>query len=324
MKHTTSITLYLVVLFLVSQIFGLFVINQYIDKPSTEISGNVTYSELPFSIERPEIEQKDYSWIYISIAVVVGTLLIFLLIKLRKPFIWRYWFLFAVIFCLLFAIYPFMPFSTTISALIAFSIALTLALFKVFKSNVWIHNITEVLMYGGLAAIFVPIMSIFSIFILLIIISLYDMFAVWQSKHMVKMAKFQTEAKLFAGLSIPYNIKSYDSKNMIQISKEEAEKIKLNPNSKKVVVEKKNAVLGGGDIGFPLIFSGTILADLIMKYSLFQSFFLTFIITIFTTIALFLLLYYAKKDRFYPAMPFISAGCFLGYGIVLLIINFLL
>ena len=44
----------------------------------------------------------------------------------------------------------------------------------------------------------------------------------------------------------------------------------------------------------------------------------TLIITLFTTIALLLLFLLSKKDRFYPAMPFLSAGCLLGYGVMLL------
>ena len=38
-----------------------------------------------------------------------------------------------------------------------------------------------------------------------------------------------------------------------------------------------------------------------------------------TTLALALLFMAAKKDRFYPAMPFISAGCLVGWAVTLLI-----
>ena len=74
-------------------------------------------------------------------------------------------------------------------------IALILTYFKVFRTNIWVHNFTEIFIYGGLAALIVPIINVFSAFALLIAISLYDMFAVWQSKHMVSMAKFQTKSK---------------------------------------------------------------------------------------------------------------------------------
>ena len=49
-------------------------------------------------------------------------------------------------------------------------------------------------------------MNIFSASILLVLISLYDMYAVWKSRHMVAMAKFQSSSNLFAGISIPKSI----------------------------------------------------------------------------------------------------------------------
>jgi len=44
------------------------------------------------------------------------------------------------------------------------------------------------------------------------------------------------------------------------------------------------------------------------------------IIPIMTSIALLILLLKSKKDRFYPAMPFLTAGCLAGYGILQLIV----
>jgi presenilin-like A22 family membrane protease len=341
MKHTVPVTVYLILLFLISQMVGIAVVNQYIDHTQTEASGNVTYSELPMNMERPPVEEKNNSWIYVMVAVIVGTLLIFVLIKFRKPKVWKYWFLFAVFFCLLFAFYPFfknVPYGQYIVA----ALAAGLALYKVFKRNVIIHNVTEVLMYGGLGAIFVPVMNLFSVTILLILISLYDMFAVWQSKHMVKLAQFQTESKLFAGLMIPYKNPDASTQEKEKKQKQENQQQKHTENLEKkekakttaevkkvstkkettekvVVASQRNAVLGGGDIGFPIIFTGVILSDLVLRYSLLASLSLSFIITITTTAALAGLLLLAKKDRFYPAMPFISAGCFVGLGIVKLI-----
>ena len=39
--------------------------------------------------------------------------------------------------------------------------------------------------------------------LLLALISVYDVIAVFKSKHMVSMANFQTESKVFAGLAVP-------------------------------------------------------------------------------------------------------------------------
>ena len=99
---------------------------------------------------------------------------------------------------------------------------------------------------------------------------------------MIALAKFTTQSKVFAGLMIPYD------------------------------KGRKAAILGGGDIGFPLLFSSVILLNNSFQHAI--------ITTIVTAIALLLLLTFSKKNKFYPAMPFISAGCFIGYFLSLLII----
>ena len=43
------------------------------------------------------------------------------------------------------------------------------------------------------------------------------------------------------------------------------------------------------------------------------------LIPLFTAFALLWLLMLAKKDKFYPAMPFVAVGCFVGYGVMLLV-----
>jgi len=40
------------------------------------------------------------------------------------------------------------------------------------------------------------------------------------------------------------------------------------------------------------------------------------IIPLFSTAGLALLFFYGKKEKFYPAMPFISIACFIGFGFV--------
>ncbi|MDO8741269.1 MAG: presenilin family intramembrane aspartyl protease [Candidatus Woesearchaeota archaeon] len=299
MKHNLKITLLLVLFFFLAQIIGLAIMNQYVHVQQTSyfnetlnetvIIKNITLKELPAGIERPEIEP-NVSIIYIGSAILVGTIILLVLIKFKKTNLWKLWFFFSVLLTLTVAFTAFMD------AWLAFLLSLVLSIFKVYRPNIYIHNLTELFIYGGIAAIFVPIMNLFAVFILLILISLYDMFAVWQSKHMITMANFQTESKLFAGLSIPYN-RIKEAKKTENI-KGEAKKLKM-------------AILGGGDIAFPLLFAGVLLQNF--------SFLKVLIIPVVVSIALFLLFVFAKKDRFYPAMPFLTAGCLLGYFIIWLI-----
>ena len=297
MKHTIAVTLVLVAVFFCAQVIGLVVTNNYIDHQETKATGNVTFTKLPLEIERPPVKQNS-SFLYIISAILIATVLIFLLIKFRQPILWKIWFFLAVIVCLTISLAGFM------GQWVALPISIGLALFKIFRPNVFVHNLTEVFIYGGLAAIFVPIMNIFAAVMLLILISIYDVFAVWKSGHMIKLAKFQTEAKVFAGLLVPY-----------KRDRGFAVKAKM-PRGRQ---EVKNAVLGGGDIGFPLMFAGVVMKGLMLQTGELAGFLTTLIIPVCAAIALLLLLVKAKQDKFYPAMPFISIGCFIGYGIVALL-----
>ncbi|GAG21233.1 unnamed protein product, partial [marine sediment metagenome] len=123
------------------------------------------------------------------------------------------------------------------------------------------------------------IFSMWSISILLVIIAIYDAIAVWKTKHMIKLAKFQSKLKVFAGLLIPYG-------------------------------KRRAAILGGGDIGFPLLFAAVALRTLGAR---------ALVIPVVVGVSLLLLLIYGDKNKFYPAMPYLGAGCFIGYGLSLLL-----
>jgi presenilin-like A22 family membrane protease len=300
MKHTLKVTLILVALFFLSQVVGLLITNAYIDHKATAESGTVTFSALPYDIERPPVEEQS-SFIFIITAILIGTVLVLLLIRFKKTLLWKIWYFLAVLLCLSIALSAFM------NHYLAFFVSLGFSLLKIFKPNVIIHNLTEVFIYGGLAAIFVPIMNLFAVIILLLLISAYDFIAVFKSKHMVAMAKFQTKSKVFAGLMIPYKRVKADVK----------------PRGKGVIGGVKTAILGGGDIGFPLLFAGVVMKGLMLQNTIFIGFLKSLIIPFFVSIALLALFYIGKKDKFYPAMPFLSVGCFVGYGI-LFVINLLL
>lgn len=302
MKHTLKITIILVTIFFFAQLIGLSIINQYIDHQTTSDTGNVTWSSLPYDIERPEIEESS-SYLWIFFAILIGTALLLLLIKFQRVNLWKFWFFISVWLALSIA------FGAFINQLFAVMLGFILGIWKIFKPNIWVHNTTELFVYGGLAAIFVPILNVWGVFILLLVISIYDMIAVWKSKHMVKLAKFQTRSKVFAGLLIPY-----------QIPKKTLDKNQIKEQNSKIV-KIKSAVLGGGDIGFPLIFTGVVMKQLMLTNTISIGFLKASIISVTATISLFWLLSAAKKDRFYPAMPFISIGCVIGY-IILAIVGF--
>jgi presenilin-like A22 family membrane protease len=130
--------------------------------------------------------------------------------------------------------------------------------------------------------------------VLLLLISVYDMYAVWRSKHMATMAQFQAKSGIFAGFLLPY------LPQKLVLSRKEAAQAKV-----------RTAILGGGDVGFPLIFAGVVMKELGVQPAV--------LIPLGATVALLALLWFGQKKRFYPAMPFLTAGCLAGYGVALLL-----
>ncbi len=290
MKHTLRITLFLVLVFLLAQLIGLIVVNQYIDKQKTAETGVTAYKELPFGMERPEVEPNT-SFIMVVAGILIGTVILLIFIRFQVLNLWKYWFFAAVMMGLSIAFASFLP------SWLAIVLGVGLAAWKVFRPNIIVYNLGELFVYGGLAAIFVPVLNLFSATVMLIFISIYDMYAVWKSKHMITLAKSMNKEKVFAGLLIPYTLKGIVMKKEDGISKK-------NKVHKKVQM----AILGGGDIGFPLMFAGAAMKSVGLAWSL--------VIPLFTAIALFLLLLNGKPKKFYPAMPFLTIGCLVGYGVV--------
>jgi presenilin-like A22 family membrane protease len=333
MKHNWTVTLMLIAFFVLAQVTGLWLINKEskigIDPKTNQTA--VMFDDTAVGA-RPETTGSG-SLIYILIAIAVGTGLVLLIAKFGKTNIWKSWFFLAVWMALCVSIGALIKIHIWFGYDVAVVLALVLTAWKIFKPNIFIHNITEVLMYSGIGLIIVPLFDVRWAIALLLIISVYDMYAVWKSKHMVTMAEFQTKSNVFAGLMIPYRQDEKTNKveiftdpnkvNEAEVTRTGAPKIRAGKTS------PKNAILGGGDIAFPLIFIGTVMNGMLLKLSLANpmmalntlkgvAFLQSSVIILTTTIALTLLFVFAKKGKFYPAMPFLTAGCLLGWVITLL------
>lgn len=300
MKHTLPVTFILISLFFIAQVVGLFTVNKYIDVTENP-DGTVAVSH-PDTLVGPQPdmpqEEKNYNFIPIMIAILVGTALLFVLIRFQLGRVWKVWFFLAI------AISLAISFDVYLSAEIAAVMAVVFAALRIFKPNVIIHNFSEVFIYTGITLLILPWLNLLSGTLLLVAISIYDMIAVWKSKHMIKLAKFQLNSKMFAGLSMNY-------------------KTPKEKSDKSVKTEKvSNAILGGGDIAFPLLFSAAVMEFLIIDRGVprMTSLLYSMLVTLGAGTALAVLLFRSKKDRFYPAMPFISLGCFIGFAAIFLIL----
>lgn len=288
MKHNLKVTILLLSMFVVTQIIGIYVVGHYSQDDN----------ELPYGMTPPEVEKEsDFYTSFlpsIIIAFVIAISLLFLLTKVNAEFILRLWFFAVVAIALGISINAFFP-DFAYQTLIALAVAVPFAFFKVYRSNFFIHNLTEFLIYPGIAAVFSPLLNIWTIIILLILISAYDIWAVWHSGIMQKMAKYQiNKLKVFGGFFVPYLNKKVKTK-LRAMKKSDLKKKKIKVNL---------AILGGGDVVFPIITAGVVLN--------YWGIWAALLVTLGATLGLAYLLINSEKKKFYPAMPFITAGILLG------------
>ena len=330
MKHSLKIMILLLAMFLVTQLIGLYVVNYYSPvKVVNNVQQNVTSpKQLPFGLEPPPVPPQTNFWTTyfpsILFAFVIAIIFFLILTHFKAEFILKVWFFIVVIIALSVSFISFFPSSSLIFVLISLAVAIPLAFFKIYRQNFVIHNLTELFIYPGIAAVFVSLLSspdslnqgVYAIIALLVLISLYDMWAVWHAKIMQKMAKYQiNKLKIFSGFFVPYISKSMRSK-IARMRKENKGK-KTGKKSMKVNI----ALLGGGDVIFPIIAAGVILRRFGFTNILGLEVPLASLIVILGAAAgLGYLFIFGQKKKFYPAMPFISIGIFIALGICYLLL----
>jgi len=254
MKKPILISIIILGMFVLAQLLGILVASVYMPQTIQVLSENGTYVNqtsynLPPWFEPAQGNDPSTNLFGVIGAVFFGVLLIFLFMKYKAETVLRYWFFIVISLALGITLNAFMlhlPYSYIISL----AIAIPLAILKVFKRNLIVHNITELLIYPGLASAIIPLFNIATIVIFFIFISIYDIYAVWHAGFMQKMAKYQIQkVRVFSGFFVPY----IQSKNNSSIN--------LNKKSKKIGKKVKVSVglLGGGDIVFPIILAGVVL-----------------------------------------------------------------
>ncbi len=259
MKYRPITTLYLLLLFSVTLLFGLFVATSYADQT------------LPYSLEAPVVSD-GWSIAYLFGGILVMTFILFMLTKLKYERFLKLWFGVAILISMSISL------SVFLGELMGLIVALVLTAIRLSTSDLVVHDLTELLIYGGIVAIFAPLFSPLSALIVLVIIAVYDYVSVFVTKHMVYLAQSQGQANLFTGLIV----KRAD----------------------------ETAILGGGDVAFSLLFA-VVLGS---AYGLIYAYLTAYAVII--TLGFLSIL--GAKGKFYPAMPFITIACAASYLIALI------
>ena len=163
------------------------------------------------------------------------------------------------------------------------------------KPNILVHNFLLISGMIGVGSVFGLRLDPLLVVFLLIIFSIYDIIAVYKTKHMIKMAKEMIEAKAIPGIILPPKISE------------------LQAPLKNVKMGGRFLILGGGDIVFPLL-----LVSSLVPYGILDS----LIVTTFATFGLlisFWIFASQKTRKPIPALPPIALFSILGYLITMIL-----
>lgn len=163
--------------------------------------------------------------------------------------------------------------------------------------NVLFHNLGVILGIAGVAAVFGLSISTSVGLILLAVLSVYDIVAVYVTKHMLTLAKNMVESGAIFGFLVPFEFKGFF----------------YNKLQAKAKVGENFMILGSGDIGLPLVFVSTLI-----KISLMSA----ILTSIFSVLGLFLthlIFMNQTKRRPMAALPPIATMTIIGYLISILL-----
>lgn len=172
-------------------------------------------------------------------------------------------------------------------------LAVTVVVLRVIHPTIWTQNLAIVLSLAGIGAAFGVGLSVTAGIILLIGLSIYDVFAVYQTNYLVKVFSKLVERGVFLSIIVPEKIEDWGS---------HLGKLKVGPGSGIVI-------LGTGDLVLPLIFASAALS---------QSVWLSIGSIIggaFGLLGVHAWLMALKQQRALPALPPIALGIFVGYAL---------
>jgi len=161
--------------------------------------------------------------------------------------------------------------------------------------KIWLHDLLIIFGLAGAGTAMGVSFSPLSIVILLLIFSVYDVIAVYKTKHMVKMAKEMIGANAIIGFVVPKRLKGF---------KEDLKKVK--PGGQFMII-------GGGDIVFPLVFCAS-LTNVGLTETL-----IVLIFSYFGLLVSYITFTSQKIKKAIPALPPIALLSILGYLLTLFI-----
>ena len=232
-------------------------------------------------------------YFFAAAAIIIVVLFVIPLKKLGLIFRFLYALLFAAgVFVI---VYPFVP------DLVAYSLAVITGVLWLLWAKIWLHDLILLVALAGISAVFGYFISPWTFMIFMLVISVYDFLAV-RFGLMVWMAD-----KLSETVSLPAFIFPKRPGDLALNLKV----VQFNELRKEESAKREHTILGGGDIGFPLMLA----VSVYYAYGLANA----ILVGAFATLGLmgaFLIQRIWLKGKPMPALPPIAALSLIGFLIV--------
>ena len=267
------------------------------------LASYIASRELQFLDANPDIAadlpkiSPQFPVIYFFSAVLVIGLVLFLIPVSKLKWVFRTLFVFLYAWGVFIVLT--LTFQSQVIIIAVLSIAAGIAWFL--RPSVWLQNILMLLALVGVGSVFGVLLTPWPIMIFLLVVAVYDFLAV-RFGYMMWMAN-----KLSKSDSLPAFIIPKTKSNWNQNLKDSGSQTIIEGKAS----ERNYSILGGGDIGFPLILMVSVLSNYgFLSSVIVAAFSLVGLISAFVIQSLFL------KGKPMPALPPISVASLIGLLII--------
>ncbi|MBI4304433.1 MAG: hypothetical protein HY665_08890 [Chloroflexi bacterium] len=242
-------------------------------------------------IALPEVSFQIGLVYYLGSIALVGLILFLVPASVLKSIL-------KALFILMFAWGLFVVLWLTLPLLPALLISIAAGLVWFFRPRLWLHNLLLIASLASFGSVFGFLFTPWTVILLMLVLSIYDVLAV-RFGYMIWMAQRLSESETLPAFIIPKNMATWNLNvkraSIARLMEEEP-------------AEREFAVLGGGDIGFPLL----LIASVFFTYGFTQS----LIVAAFSLVGLvsaFLIQMTFLKGKPMPALPPIFLASLTGF-----------
>jgi presenilin-like A22 family membrane protease len=236
---------------------------------------------------------------FFGVVIVVAVILFFIPLNKLKYF-------FKVLFALMFAwgvfivSYLLMSTSAAYSTPVAYTLAAIAGIVWLFWARIWLHNILLLVALAAAGSIFGFLFSPWTFMIFMLIIAVYDVVAV-RLGFMVWMAD---------RLSVTASLPAFVFPKKVSDVNLNLKTVQVGELKKEAIEKREHTILGGGDIGFPLMLSNSVYFNYNMNAAI-----LTGAFGIIGLIGAFVIQKVWLKGKPMPALPPIAIMSLIGFVI---------